>query len=187
MGVPAPEPTLQSPRGGPRAVRLLCVTLLLMLALAGCTAPEEAADPLLGACPQWVPLHGPATLPVEVDGAQSLRLVPDGMEDDQGHPVDRYIVRFYNVSVDGGMEVRAFADAADRRLAFTDYQEAPRSLLYVDLLEGMDLEVDVFLTAVAHGTDPAPDVLRLDFQGDGSAVLQVTMTPMVRICGVPDL
>lgn len=168
-------------------MRLLFLTALAALTLAGCTVPEEPVDPLFGTCPQWLPLHDPVTASAHVDGALDLHLVPEAREDAQGHPVDRYMVRVHDVNVTGTVEVRAYAHEADRRLAFTDYRgSAPRSLLFLTLEEGMDVELDVYLTAVTHGTAPAPDDLRLEFRGgNATADLLVTMTPMVRVCGVP--
>ncbi len=206
MGVPAPEPNGQDARPGPSAVRVLIAVSLALVALAGCTAPdEEPQDPLFGVCPQWIGpderthVHftespfGDFGTPVTqaVDGAGNATYTPQSARDGvvfarDDWPLDRYTVRFSNVSLDAPVEVRAFADGADRRIAFTDYRDpdAPSSLLFLTLEDGAEVELDVFLSPVAHGSDAAPDGLRLEWS-DGSGTMDVTVAPWFKVCGVP--
>lgn len=191
MGVPAPEPNGQERQPPVPPMRLLVPTALLIVALAGCTAPDDApADPLFGTCPQWVGGDWAWDRDVTLTGNDTTTFLPVGddgpITDLAGAPLDRYTIHFRNVTVDGTVEVRAFADEAGRRIAFTDYRnpDAPTSLLFASLETGADLELNIYLSPVAHGSAPSPDGLRLQWTGaSGSA--DVLVTAGYKVCGVP--
>ncbi len=171
-------------------VRLLIALSLLALTVAGCTAPEEEnPNPLFGSCPQWIEGDLQETSTLNFEGEDQSTVFPgsESLDDFQGFPLDRYTIYLRNVSLEGGIEVRAFADGADRRLAFTDYRDPqdPHLLPFVKLDDNSEVEFDVFLTAVAHGTAPAPDALRLVWSGEGRGQLEMEIRASYRVCGVP--
>lgn len=166
--------------------------LLLLPALAGCVTPDDGGDtdPLLGVCPQWV--EGDWTEDVRADlsgdASDSQTLAPPLEQD--GRPVDLYRFTFHNASIDGGpLELRAYADDADRRLGILDYREpdGPRLLPVLTLgpdSDVVDQEFQVILASLEHGSMPAADALRLDWTLEGgSASLELHVTAHYRVCG----
>lgn len=171
-----------------RAVLLL----LLAPALAGCFGPEEEApeDPLLGVCPQWVPGDWNGTAALALSGAATdMHVLSPSLEDPEGRTLDLYRFTFHNVSLDGTLQLRAYADEADRRLGILDHRdpEGPELLPVLTLgpdsdVEGQDFQV--VLAALEHGSPPAPDALRLEWGLDGgSASLELQVTALYRVCG----
>lgn len=169
--------------------------------LAGCAVPdEEPAQPLLGVCPQWeaadwqerTALGFNASAPgVNVVHAPVVNGTP--LSHPSGFPIDRYRVTLETIDVvEGTLELRAFADGADRQRGIQDYRDPQRPLSVPVLALGPDArgdqEFDIFLSPVAHGSPAAPDDLRLawsleSWDGGGNATVTYTVQVAYRICG----
>jgi len=169
-------------------MRGLVILSLLSIAFAGCTAPEEQPDPLFGVCPQWLdgePESGRLDAPGSTITTANASMSHVGSD----LALDRYHVVFSDIETDGTMEVKAYADADGRALRFTDHRDPAvtrtPTFLAFDAASGT-VEVDVYLTALTHGTAASPSDLRLEVTGVGNATgsMQVQVTPGYRVCGV---
>ena len=163
------------------------VALLLVLSLSGCVAEEEAPeDPLIRVCPQWI--QGPAvegSASVQ-NGTATLELAPTRngtlVGEHQGFPLDLYVL-----TVDTTAPVRVRAATGDGRDLLVRDASAPEpdSRLSIEVEERG--EVALYLTAVAHGTDPDPSAVRLTLESAGSADVTVTGAAWYRVCGAVGL
>lgn len=163
-------------------MRVLALLAVVAVALSGCTLPEEETqDPLFGVCPQWIP--GPWNATVEAGPGEQV-LTPDPLELD-GRPVDRYRIRFDAFAPNGTVQLRAYAEG--RQIGIYDFRAPEVQVLPVLTLDAAEQavghEFDVILSDVAHGSEPAPSPLRLEWSGDFAAT--VTVTAHYRVCGAP--
>ncbi|MGB1585534.1 MAG: hypothetical protein ACPHID_00620 [Thermoplasmatota archaeon] len=151
---------------------LLVMGSMVLLALAGCTAPEEAdmPDPAWGVCPQWI--HGGQTWveTVEVDGSNRTTLDGNVTQMD-GRPLDLYVVE---ATSDAPIVLRFFA--GERQLQVHGDGAFQPSLR----LDG-DAEVQLFLSPADHGSTPAPSPLTMELEGNG--VVDLRVQPWFRVCG----
>ncbi len=139
--------------------------LLLVMALSGCFGEEVEEPDIFGACPQWI--AGPDV--VTAAGNETIMLAP--ALEFQGRPLDLLVL-----TVEGTAEVRAYSDSGTRLLL-----RQGKDALPVVAVDGSS-ELRVFLTAVTHGTQPAPGPVRLDVTGP----VAVSAEPFYRVCGVPN-
>lgn len=166
------DTTLFTPRGLARRVKAAWAVALL-IALAGCTAPEEPAEPdLWQPCPQWLP--GDAqVLNATVDG--DARIVLDGFAAERdGRALDLFVLTF---TVNGSVSLKAELDGARLLLDRDGDADLPNA----ELQDGDVFRV--FLSPVIHGSDAASGDLALVLGGQGS--IEVTAEPYYRVCGVP--
>ena len=159
--------------GSERRMRVLAVVAIFLL--AGCAgAPDEPdEESLWGTCPQWV--YG---APQAFNATGADLCIDLNVTEQDGRPLDLYTLELH---VTGDLRVRAY-DADGGRLPFRVYTPDPDARPTLDLHDEV-LEVEVYLTPVAHGSAPAPGPLRLALEGDGG--LNVTALPGFRVCGEP--
>lgn len=175
-----------------RPMRWLAYAALAAL-LSGCTVPtdEPAEDPLFGLCPQWS--DGPGRQVVDLDlrassgNATSTREVVLGPANATfgGRPLDLYRVRIDRLSVDGRLELRAFAGDG-RQLAVRDYRPvSPQLVPVVVLTDGSAAghEFEVFLSPLGHDDDASPAPAALRWTAEGNATVAATVTYHYKVCG----
>lgn len=159
--------------------------MALLVLASGCLLQDDEEDEepdLFAPCPQWVAGPSVVTLEETVDGESSLEVLPQSGNDTallhDGRPLDLFLLE---IEGDGHVEMRVHALDDGRRLEIKEITDegAERSPFIV--VEG-PREVEVFLTAVEQGTEPAPGGLRIDLEGQGDFRLQGT--PFYRVCGV---
>lgn len=163
------------------------LALLLVLSLSGCVSDEEAPeDPLVGVCPQWI--QGPAVegaATVE-NGSATVDLAPTRngtlVAQHDGFPLDLYVL---TVETTAPVRVRAETDGGRDLLVRDASAPEPDSRLGIDVEERG--EVALYLTAVAHGTEPDPSGVRLTLESDGAAEVTVAGAAWYRVCGAVDL
>lgn len=163
--------------------------LVLTVLLAGCAVPDEAAeeDPLFGLCPQWVQGPGSVSLAVTVsgNGSEDREVAANATVD--GRELDLYRMRITDLTVDGRLEMRAFA-ADGRQLGIRDYRidGTEQIVPVVAFADGsaQGKEFDVFLSPVTHGSAPAPTPLTLRWSSaSGNSTVGAEVTFHYKVCG----
>lgn len=144
--------------------------MLLVIALAGCTAPETDEGPdLIGICPQWVQGDD-----VQTHSGAAGELDLTFVNETDAGPLDMVL---FTIETDAPMVLKAH-DADGARILLRNGEDGVPSMT----IDG-EREVRVYLSAVTHGSEPAPGPVRLSFEGDGSYSLEAR--PFYRVCGVP--
>ncbi|MCA1812195.1 MAG: hypothetical protein LC623_09335 [Halobacteriales archaeon] len=167
---------------------------LLLVALAGCAAPEQA-NPLLGLCPQWVAEPG-AGHPGSHDGGNGTQVVQPQNLTHLGRPFD--LVRLKVDSLEGGpVELRAYAMANGTggngngtrgvQRTWRDFRgEAPQAVPYLVLgPSAVGHEFEAALTSIAPGDAPRPGPVELAWTlpAGGTAHVAYTLSYHYKVCG----
>ncbi len=160
--------------GGPAGRRVRILLLFIVVALAGCVAEDGPEGPdLIGVCPQWIAVGEPSTQERNVTGQASLSVeLPLEVE---GRPLDLLV---FTVTSDAPVTLKAFREDG-RRLLLRDEGSSGLPSVQVD----GEREVRTYLSPVEHGSEPAPGIVRLSFEG--TAAVTVIAEPFYRVCGVP--
>lgn len=178
-------------------MRSLACLPLLVLALAGCVAPDDAADPLIGTCPHWTARGEPLAASIEVPagGNTTQEWVPrdratgEPLFTSGNHTFDRIVVDVAKVSfAQEGGRLHLFANnGTGRALMLYEHgvEERPQSLPFATFTSETPRTFDIYLAPVDEAAtwNPSPVVLRWTADADTRVEYQVTLYD--RVCGIP--
>lgn len=182
----------------PAPMRTAAALTLVGLLLAGCTTPDEPEADLWGLCPMWEEGGEASTGRASLDAAEPSAGLLFGDETrftHQNRSLDVVRVVVERLEATGGrLELRAFHVEKEERRPIRDYrfEDTPQMVPVVTWgpdENATDTEYDVHLTAVDAKAAPAPGQVRLEWrlQGDGeaSAVVDISVHYLYRVCGAP--
>ncbi len=185
---------------------LVVAASLLLIGLAGCTAPDQGdddADRYFGTCPAWTTGQRAGGVTSVFDPrsnrtTQTDRIGESVATERNGHPLDRFVLAFDNATViDGRLEARAFRGDDHSQLPLRDFrQPAGRDVVPVLAIESGDHGAfDVFVDLVPASDEPAPTSVRIewsfarnadgDLATDSFAAFRYGVAPWYRVCGLP--